>query len=714
MSSLLWLRRAFATFEGGAAPVYGLVTAAGVCVPLVAGLITGRVAESQLVALGAFYVGVIAPQGRQGARARSMIIRVAVVTLFSWLGGLVSGHDWLMVVVTSAVAALGAAIPELGPMAALCTLVAALRPATSPVLYGGLLETLGGVWICVLLLAPWVAQRLRPLRAGVVAAACSVADMLDGLAGPDLDPGEWSRRRATAYSDLHSARVAYGLYRSGGFEEQRRPARIIAAIHQVMDEAAVLGALRLESRPYPTEWQAEFGAALTTVAVRLRTLGLAIETDTDAPPDTVTAGSVPMGRSGEHDSRGISGRAGLPTIALRFHADRIIGRMNASADTAFRALAQERRIAGRRLPGIRAWWGRCVEAVRIRSPRFRHAARLGTALALTMSLAVGLHLSHPHWLILTVLFSLRDSYTGTVRMVLQQAVGTTVGATAAAVALALMPGRITLLALIFISGALGFTLKPVNTGYWIMFGTPMTMLLIDFTAPLNWQAGILRIVLSLAGALLALLFAQLLFPAGIQRRTAERLARLLHTHAALARAVAEPSRGREARIRGADRKAASAAATLEAAGTRLRRKAGSPDEQVSRIGETGRAARRLRDRLTSPASFAAVPVGPIATAARKVADHLDQGADEVLAFPDPGPDPGSATPQAEVGIRDQRPPAPPGRSRPGLRGHIAPDATSAEPAGAAGTRDMVSGLIADAERLRELSHATVTGRPGGR
>lgn len=709
MSSLLWLRRAFATFEGGAAPVYGLVTAAGVCVPLVAGLVTGRVAESQLVALGAFYVGVIAPQGPEGARARSMIIRVAVVTLFSWLGGLVSGHDWLMVVVTSAVAAFGAAIPELGPMAALCTLVAALRPATSPVLYNGLLETLGGAWICVLLLAPWVVRRLRPLRVGIAAAACSVADTLEDLAGPDLDPDEWSRRRATAYSDLHSARIVYGLYRSGGFEEQRRPARIIAAIDQVMDEAAVLGALRLESRPYPMEWQAEFGGALTAVAVRLRTLGMAIETDTDVPPATVAAGSVPTGRLGEDHSRGIAGRADLPTIALRLHADRIIGRMNASADTVCRLLAQERRIAGRRPPGIRAWWDRCVEAVRTRSPRFRHAARMGTALALTMILAVGLHLPHPHWLIVTVLFSLRDSYTDTVRMVLQQAVGTTVGATAAAIALALVPGRITLLALIFISGALGFTLKPVNTGYWITLGTPMTMLLIDFTAPLNWRAGILRVVLSLAGALLALLFAQLLFPAGIQRRIAERLARLLHIHALLARAVAEPSRGREARIRGAFRKATSATARLEAACTRLRRKAGSPDDQLSRIGETGRAARRLRDRLTSPACFAAVPAGPIATAAREVADHLDQGADEVLAFPCPG----SATPQAEVGIRDQRSPEPPGLRRAGLVGHIAPGGTSAEPAGAAGTRDMVYGLIADAERLRELSRATVTGRPGG-
>jgi uncharacterized membrane protein YccC len=207
------------------------------------------------------------------------------------------------------------------------------------------------------------------------------------------------------------------------------------------------------------------------------------------PPDTVTAGSVQMDRLSEHDSRGIAGRAGLPTIALRLHADRIIGRMTASADTVCRSLAQEGRIAGRRPPGIRAWWDRCVEAVRTRSPRFRHAARLGTALALTMTLALGLHLSHPHWLIVTVLFSLRDSYADTVRMVLQQAVGTMFGATAAAIALAFAPGRITLLSLIFISGALGFTLEPVNTGYRIAFGTPMTMLLIDFTASLKGGPG---------------------------------------------------------------------------------------------------------------------------------------------------------------------------------------------------------------------------------
>jgi hypothetical protein len=90
----------------------------------------------------------------------------------------------------------------------------------------------------------------------------------------------------------------------------------------------------------------------------------------------------------------------------------------------------------------------------------------------------------------------------------RQAIGTTASA---AVALALTPGRITLL--------------------------------IDFTAPLNWMAGLLRIALALAGALLALVFARLLFRAGTARID-DRLARLLRVHADPARAIAErPQRG---------------------------------------------------------------------------------------------------------------------------------------------------------------------------
>lgn len=105
----------------------------------------------------------------------------------------------------------------------------------------------------------------------------------------------------------------------------------------------------------------------------------------------------------------------------------------------------------------------------------------------------------------------------------------------------------------------------------------MTMLQIASTAPLNWTAGLLRITLTLAGALLALVFARLLFRAEVQQRIDDRLARLLRAHADLARAIAErPERG-DAPIRAADQATA-------AAETWTGRRAGSDHREKSAPG----------------------------------------------------------------------------------------------------------------------------------
>lgn len=690
----------FATSGGGAAPVYGLVTSAGVCAPLVAGLVTGHVAESQLVALGTFYVGITAWQGPYGARARSMLTMVAVVTLFSWLGGLISGQPWLAVVVVPAVAALGAAIPRLGPMAALCTLVAALRPSTSPVLFNGLLETLGGLWICALQLVPWVAHRLRSLRACLAAAALSAAAVLDVLAALGPESSEWPSRHAQARAALRSARVAYGLYRSGGFENQQRPARIIDATGQVVDQAVALRSLLIdmEHRSPPQQWQAEYRAAITAVAARLRRLGEAIESDADLPAADGPVSLDRLARVSDQACRQPAGEA-APVAAALLQVRWVIDRMDATTDSVSQSLVHDRHLGGEPRTG---GWAQFTEAVTTRSPRFRHAARLGTAMALTMVLAIGLHLPHPHWMILTVLFSLRDSYTDTVQMLLQQAAGTTVGAIVAAVALALAPERITLLVLIFISGALGFTLKPVNTTYWIMFGTPATMLLIDFTVSLNWTAALLRIALTLAGALLALVFARLLFPAGTRQMLAGRLARLLNTHAELARALAARPEHSGTPIRRADQNAAAAAAVLEAALTRLALQAAPPQEQITRLREAGKSAQRVRDHLNALAPLIASPAaGPIATSARQVADYLYQGADALLAHHTPDTD---LRPGGGVESLGRYLPDPPDwrRAELGDAGH--PAMTSrGSPNDLEGAREAVRALVADAERLRNLT-----------
>jgi uncharacterized membrane protein YccC len=633
---LSWLRMMYAASEGRAAPVYGLVSGIGVSTPLVVGVLTGRAAESGLVGLGAFYVASAGPTGPYGARARTMLATVAVVAVFTWFGGLFSGDPWLATVIVPIVAAAGAAIRWMGPIAALSTLVAAIRPPTSPVLFIGVLEMLGGLWVTVLMLAPWITHRLRPLRTSVAEATRAVADAFDLLS--DTDSAEWDRRRSNAYDALRQARATYALYR-GGLEEQEshdRPHRLVEALDRAMDEAVALrsplGALRGEAPP--RRWEQEFGVVVAALGDRLREIAATVEQRRGTPSGD---GSVALERfvrvSDDVRRQWLDGREELFGTALILQVRRIIGRIAATLDGADEIVARGLKIGfdttlPERPAGV---WAGVREAVATGSPGFRHAARVGTAIAVAMALANGLHLPYGHWLPITVIFSLRDSYGATVERVVRRVGGATVGGTAAALALALAPGGTTLILLVFVGAALGFALSSVNHAYWVMFGTPMIMLLVDFTEPLGWKAAGWRIGLTAAGGVLALASARVLWPAGTLRLLPAQLFRLLHTHAESARAVAALfDRRPDVPVHRRTHEAASAAVDVEESLNRLAREPAPSEDPLRRLGDVLATARRLRDYVATLAALAGEHLGdagPIPVILERVADHLDAGAD---------------------------------------------------------------------------------------
>jgi uncharacterized membrane protein YccC len=635
-SSLAWLREMYAASEGRVAPVYGLATAVGVTTPLVIGMLTGRAGESVLVGLGAFYVAFAGPTGPYGARARSMLAAVAVVTVFTWFGGLLSGEPWLATAVVPVVAAVGAGIPWMGPTAALSTLIAAVRPPTSPLLFDGVLEMCGGLWMTVLLLAPWVTHRLRPLRTSLADAARAVADALDALPEPDSD--EWDDRRRHAYDALRQARATYALYRGAGRDEQRRPQRLVEALDRAMDEAvalrSLLAALRREQPPQ--HWEQEFRAVVTVLADRLRGIAETVEAGGGTPPD---GGSVALERfarvSDDIRRAWREERSDLVGAALVVQVRRIVGRIAATVDGAAEIVARGLKVGFDaplpERPDGGGGWERIREAIATRSPGLRHAGRVGAAIALSMALADGLHLPHGQWLPITVMFSLRDSYGDTVERVVKRVGGATVGATGAALALAVAPGRTTLVVLVFVGAVLGFALRSVNHAYWVTFGTPMTMLLIDFTEPLGWRAAAWRIALTAAGGAIALGAARTLWPAGELRLLPARLGCLLHTHAEAARAVAALfDEDSDAPAHRRLREASSAAIDVEEAIRRLAQEPTPPDDLLRRLREALAVARRMRDHLGTLVALAQErprDAGPIPAILERAADHLDDAAD---------------------------------------------------------------------------------------
>jgi uncharacterized membrane protein YccC len=665
-SSLAWLRSTYAESEGQPAPVYGAVTAVGVATPLVAGVLTGHAAESVLVALGAFYVAIAAPSGPYGARARALLMAIAVVTVFTWLGGVLSGHPWLAVATVPAVATLASLLPWMGATATLCTVLAAIRPVTSPVIFNGFLEMAGGVFVSLLLLAPWITHRLRPLRLSLAEAANSVAAALDVLATPGADEEEWTKRRRAAYDAIAQARVTYGLYRTGGRDGQERPRRLIEVFRRTMDEAvalrAMLAAVAAESPP--EHWERELRVAVSSLAARLRLLAGAIMTREERPLGG--DGSVALDRfwrvTDDVRQEWLAERNDLVAIALLLRVRRAVTRMAGALDRA-REIVDRGLALGFDIPHLPerpvGGWARFREAVSTRSPGFRHAVRVGVAVAVSMGLATGLKLPHGHWLTITVLLSLRDSYGDTVKRVVKRVGGTAIGAIVAALALAVAPGEPTLIALIFVGAILGFTFRTANHAYWMIFGTPMIMLLVDFSNALNWQAAAWRIGLTLAGGLLALGAARALWPAGTLRLIPEQLAGLLRAHARLVRVVAARFDGdAEAPVRKRTLDATASGAELEETAKRLGREPTPPMDLLTRLRDADAAARNVRDDLKTLETLEDdLDAGPIGAILDRIADHLDARAD-ALASPDTRPDvqPGTepdARPEAKADVRQE-------------------------------------------------------------
>ncbi|GAA4632780.1 hypothetical protein GCM10023196_067670 [Actinoallomurus vinaceus] len=641
-SSLAWLRETYAESEGRPSGVYGAVASIGIATPLVIGTVTGHPAQGGLAALGAFFVVNTTPQGPYGARARALLAAVLVVTGTTMFGGLLAGHGWLAVAVVPVVAALAVAVPWLGVTATLCTVVATVRPPGSPAVFNGLMEMVGGLFVALLMVVPLLTHRLKPLRTALADAGTAVAAALDVLAEPEPSRDEWTRRRRRAYDTIRKARATYGLYLGGGRDDHQRPKRLIEAFARVMDEAVALQLLHdaaLEVLP-PEEWERERRVAVAAIAARLRLVAGAIETRGGADLGADEPVALQRFTRVSEDLRlaWLAEPDHLIETALIVQVRRLVSRMTERVDGARKIIAPGLKIGfdSPRLPERpTGGWTRFREAVRTRSPGFRYSTRMGVAIAVAMAVTTALRLPHGHWLTITVVVSLRDSYGDTVSRVVKRIGGTAIGAIVAALALALVPQQATLIVLVFIGAALGFTVRPVNHGHWMAFATPMIMLLVDYSKPMSWSAAAWRIGLTIAGGLFALVAARVLWPAGTVGLLPGRLARLMRTHARLARTVAAHFDGdREVSIRRRMEDANSAASDVEESAIGLGREPAPPDDLIRRLRRVGAEARRLRDDVKALIALQEEDrsdPGPLPAILERVADHLEEGADAVLS-----------------------------------------------------------------------------------
>ncbi|WP_242883247.1 FUSC family protein [Actinomadura litoris] len=659
-------RDAYAQVEGQITPFYGLAAALAMAVPLLAGSLTGRAAEGSVIALGAYLVALRAPEGPYGARARDLAGGVVMVAVGAGVGGALSGHLWPTVIVVPPLIALGVAVPRIGATAGLAVLLSAVRPPSADVVHTGVLELVGGLLTTALLLAPWPARRLRPLREALFEAADKVAMTLDAVAqdigAPDESPlddvhpdliavtrkPDWERCRRDASEALTSARATYALYRTGrGGGDPTRPERLIEALSRVLHETVTLQAVLEAARNYPPdrEWELEAQTAVSALAARLRLLAGAIETWGEAPLGGEESAAVRrMGRAAETIRRaGLAGDEDLVAVSLIGQVRRSIDRIAGEVASARRIIAGGLRIGlgHPRMPDAPhpvSALERLRKAVRTRSPAFRQVSRVFVTALVSMTLAAALHLPHGHWMTITAMLSLRASYGETVDRLVQRVGGTAAGSVVAALLLTLAPGRPTTALIVFCFALAGFALRPVNFTYWALFGTPLAMLLLDFTVPADWRTAGERIGLTFAGTLLSFLAVSLLWPTGHRERLPVQLSRLLSLHADLVRAAADVTGGE--RVRLPHEKIVAAEEAAEAVGetrTRLCHERVPDTKLINRLDTVVRASHRIRDHLIAVARISrekAPDTGPVPEILDRLADTLEEAATAVKEPPE--------------------------------------------------------------------------------
>jgi len=127
-------------------------------------------------------------------------------------------------------------------------------------------------------------------------------------------------------------------------------------------------------------------------------------------------------------------------------------------------------------------------------------------------LASILHISTGYWITLTAVVALKPNYGGTSQTTLQRVLGTVLGGIISIAIVTLIHNSWAIGGCLLLLIVTAVAVRPLSFSLFITLLTPAIILLVNMTSNGGWQIGVLRIVDSLAGGLLALLGSYLLFP----------------------------------------------------------------------------------------------------------------------------------------------------------------------------------------------------------
>ncbi len=164
-------------------------------------------------------------------------------------------------------------------------------------------------------------------------------------------------------------------------------------------------------------------------------------------------------------------------------------------------------------------WSRVSDSISHHSTGFFRAINFGLVTAFTVVIYKSFHFEHGYWLTLTAIVVLKQDYLGTKTRTFERVTGSILGGTIAIFVAAWCKNSIMLDIFLVLSCLVAFSYLPHNYTKYAAFLTIFVVLLINMTRPGNWEIAVYRVVNTVSGGILALLFSYILNQIELRQRT---------------------------------------------------------------------------------------------------------------------------------------------------------------------------------------------------
>jgi uncharacterized membrane protein YccC len=452
-----------------------------VAIAVAGGVSTGPALHAGVFATTGALAATLAPQsGPLRERLRRIVAAVSLGAVGLVAGQVAGGEGWLPVVVIALLSVVAALISSISAALSLGALQLLVYTALSSGLAGSLSTVqevgcfaAGAGWAT---LAVLVQARTEPLDPDRVAVGTVFARIGDLLAASGTDQVEGARRALTEALNTGYDRVIHSRSRSAGRSKELSELAGVLNAAAPLVEAAVAGA-RTGVAADPRDLSA---VAALTIAVTARH-----PLQGDRPP-AVEEGPAPR-RAVRHGIRLVWNVVGDPEELAQAAVPR------AEVDWRVR---------------VRDLVDRTIASDESRA----FAVRLVLCMTVAEVARQTLPIDRPYWVLLTVAIVLKPDFGSVFTRAVQRGVGTLLGVLLGSLLLTFLPRDAwVLVAMALAAGAMPWA-RAANFGLFSVFQTPLIILLLDLAVPSGAGLVAARLVDTLIGCGIVLVFGYLLWP----------------------------------------------------------------------------------------------------------------------------------------------------------------------------------------------------------